>query len=136
MIQAPQDPDSLVVEQLRKAGADLAKPTEVVVYLYFPSETIAAAAGRRLQELGVAQVEVSASIDGSWLCKGTVQMVPELHAIRQLTARSQRVADELGGEYDGWEAAVQPGGSTGAPPTLAALLAWLAGAARKLRLLR
>ena len=110
MAQAPiaPDPDSLVVEQLRTAGADLRKPTEVIVYLYFPSKAAASSAAASLQKMGFSEVRVSTSLDDAWACIGSREMVPALATIRDLSARLERLAAEHAGEYDGWEAAVRP----------------------------
>ncbi|MBW3569533.1 MAG: ribonuclease E inhibitor RraB [Gemmatimonadetes bacterium] len=107
MSKTPADPDSLVIEQLRAAGADLDQATEVVVYLYFPSKDAAVAAAQQVREMGFPGMRVSASADDSWACIGSRQMVPELGTIRELSRGLERLANALGGEYDGWEAAVR-----------------------------
>ena len=53
----------------------------------------------------VASVSPAAAGD-SWLCQVTANMVPSEDAIRDATARLAAVATTLGGEFDGWEAAV------------------------------
>jgi hypothetical protein len=106
--QTSPDPDSLVVEQLLTAGADLRKPTEVIVYLYFPSEGAATSAGERLRTMGFPDVRLSVDDAGEWACVGSREMAPTLNAIRNLSARLEQLAGEYGGEYDGWEAAVRP----------------------------
>jgi len=108
MAPTQPDPDSRVVEMLRTAGADLREPTEFIVFLYFPTAESASAVASRLRGMGFSDVLVSESLGGTWGCIGTRQMVPEVQGIRDLTSRLQRLAEEHGGEYDGWEAAVQP----------------------------
>jgi hypothetical protein len=98
--------DRQTLNALRKAGADLTRPTEVNFYLYFPTRAAAAnaAAQAKTPELP-ARVEPAA--DGkAWLCFVSGTMVPTELAIRAASTRLQAVATALGGEYDGWEAAV------------------------------
>jgi hypothetical protein len=108
MAQMQPDPDARVVEVLRSVGGDLRQPTEFIVFLYFPTTEAAAAAAARLRAIGFPDVLVSESLHGKWGCIGTRQMVPDARAIRQLRSVLERLAEEHGGEYDGWEAAVQP----------------------------
>jgi hypothetical protein len=104
--QAPPDANSRVLEKLAAVGADIGVPTEVNVYLYFPSEDAARLAAEQVRELGFREVHVSASLNESWACIGSCLMAPELDAIRTLATRLEEVARTHGGEYDGWEAAV------------------------------
>ena len=98
--------DAQTLRALRDAGADLAKPTEVHYYLYFPTRAAAerAAAAARTPEVATA---VREGAEGTtWLCLATAHMVPSDSAIRAATTRLQALAESLGGTYDGWEAAV------------------------------
>ncbi|HEX6371378.1 MAG TPA: ribonuclease E inhibitor RraB [Longimicrobium sp.] len=104
--QTPPDVNSRVLEKLAAVGADVGAPTEVSVYLYFPSEEAASRAAEQVRGLGFPEVRVSASLNESWACIGTRTMAPELNAVRELAARLEEVARAHGGEYDGWEAAV------------------------------
>jgi hypothetical protein len=102
----PLDANSRVLEKLAAVGADVGAPTEVNVYLYFPSEDAAARAAEEVRGIGFPEVSVSPSLGESWACIGSCIMAPELNAIRDLAARLEEVARAHGGEYDGWEAAV------------------------------
>jgi hypothetical protein len=102
----PLDANERVLEKLAAVGADVGAPTEVNVYLYFPSQDAASRAAEQVRALGFPQVLVSESLNESWACIGTWVMAPELNAIRDLAARLEEVARAHGGEYDGWEAAV------------------------------
>lgn len=98
--------DRQTLNELRKAGADLTKPTEVNFYLYFETQAAAmdAAAQAQTPEL---PARVRPGADGkTWLCFVSGTMVPAELAIRAASTRLQAVATALGGEYDGWEAAV------------------------------
>jgi regulator of ribonuclease activity B len=98
--------DQMTLQQLVKAGANLDKPTDVVNYLYLPTEQLAESAGAELRQAGFT-VEVRPAVTGSnWLALARIDMVPNAETIRLLRARFEALASKLGGEYDGWEAAV------------------------------
>jgi hypothetical protein len=102
-----RDADQQVLDALRMNGADLSKPTETLFYLYLPTEVEADTVAAALRNDGF-EAEVSPPADGytMWLCRATIEMVPELGAIHQLRDRFTALAAAHGGEYDGWEAAV------------------------------
>lgn len=98
--------DQQVLAELRKAGGDLAKPTEVNYYLYFhdkrAADTAAAHAGA-----GPLVATVRRAVDTSaWLCFVSGTMIPSEAAIHAHTVRLVEIARQYGGEYDGWEAAL------------------------------
>ena len=97
--------DMQVLQQLREAGADLTKATEVNYYMYFPDSATAARAADSVRAFGF-EAEVR---DGrgrtEWLCLATKNMIPEKTAIFAGTKQFSELSKSLGGEYDGWEAA-------------------------------
>lgn len=98
--------DAQTLLALRNAGADLTKPTEVRFYLYFRTREVAERAANSAQT-----PDLTANVDEgadrkSWLCLVSGRMVPSESAIRAASTRLQALAATLGGEYDGWEAAV------------------------------
>jgi len=98
--------DKLTLQQLTKAGANLDKPTDVVNYLYLPSEQLAQAAAAELREAGYS-VEVRPAATGSnWLALARIDLVPSPENIQLIRDRFEALAAKSGGEYDGWEAAV------------------------------
>ena len=100
------DLDHGTLRQLAAAGADLARPTDVVSYLYVPDERRAQEAGAELRLAGYS-VEVRPSATGvNWLALARVDLVPSVTNIRLLRERFEGLAAKLGGEFDGWEAAV------------------------------
>jgi len=100
------DLDELTLQQLAKAGGDLAKPTEIVNYLYLPDETRAKQAGAELSQAGY-RVEVRSAATGpNWLALAKIDLVPSDENIEMLRVRFESIATRLGGDYDGWEAAV------------------------------
>jgi|1185.fasta_scaffold09178_1 hypothetical protein len=99
--------DRAVLEQLRAAGANLARPAHTLFYLYASSE----AGARRMAASGAdavlsAEVRPSASGDSAWLCLLQGVLVPSEQAIAAYRSRFEALAAAEGGEYDGWEAAV------------------------------
>ena len=98
--------DRQTLRALQEAGADLSKETEVNFYLYFRDRAQAERAARGVSD-SLFQSEVrEAATGGGWLCLLTASMVPSETGIRSASTRFQAIADSLGGEYDGWEAAV------------------------------
>jgi hypothetical protein len=98
--------DERTLQQLGGAGANLAKPTDVVNYLYLPAEQPAQAAALELRQAGFT-VEVRPAATGSdWLALARMDLVPSPENIELLRERFEGLAAKFGGEYDGWEAAV------------------------------
>jgi hypothetical protein len=98
--------DRATLEQLEKAGADLSKSTEFRFYLYLPSEAVAVEAAERAATTTLSASVDRAAVGPSWLCLVTGEMVPTLDAVQRESQRLRDIATSLGGEYDGWEAAV------------------------------
>lgn len=74
-------------------------------YLYFPQKSQAITAGERLKAKGWT-VEVKKGADGeSWLALAK-QPAPIEDDIEDVRDELESLAEELGGEYDGWGAAV------------------------------
>jgi hypothetical protein len=93
--------DQLTLQQLAQAGGNLEKPTEVVNYLYVPTQ-----AGDELRQAGYS-VEVRPAATGSnWLALARIDLVPSAQNIQMLRERFEALAARSGGDYDGWEAAV------------------------------
>ncbi len=98
--------DQLTLQQLAQAGGNLEKPTEVVNYLYVPTQELAQEAGAELRQAGYS-VEVRPAATGSnWLALAKIDLVPSAQNIQLLRDRFEALAARSGGEYDGWEAAV------------------------------
>jgi hypothetical protein len=100
--------DAQVIDELRAAGADLSQAREVRYYLYLPTQEQANEVADRVGG-GNRSVEVAPAANGSeWLV-----LITEIAVVDEATMAARReefesaVAD-AGGEYDGWEAAVDP----------------------------
>lgn len=101
------DPDDLTLRALADAGANLARETETLFFLYFPTEAHAQSAANVAQREGFV-ARVSAPVQGSeWLCRLTREMVLSRAAIKATRERLEELATSLSGEFDGWEAAVR-----------------------------
>jgi hypothetical protein len=98
--------DQQVLEQMRKAGADLTKPTDVIFYLYFKDRQAADSAAAHAGEGPLVATVQRAADDSAWLCLVRGEMVPTEAAIHAHAVRLLALAQAHGGEYDGWEAAV------------------------------
>ena len=103
---ASMRPDQLTLHQLDMAGADRTKATEIVNYLYTPTEEAARTAADELAPAGYS-LEVRPAATGSqWLALATIQVPPTEQNIELIRTRFEDLAARVGGEYDGWEAAV------------------------------
>ena len=98
--------DRQVLAQMRKAGADLSKPTEVNFYLYFGARDAAESAAVHAPTASMKATVRPGASRWPWLCLVSGQMIPDEAAIRSEVARLMALAKQYGGEYDGWEAAI------------------------------
>jgi regulator of ribonuclease activity B len=100
--------DRLVLDQLRRAGADLSQPREVLHYAYASTRDGADALAAAVRGDGY-DVEVRDSATGGprpWLVLATAQRVVDEQTAEAATRRFTELAGEHGAEYDGWEASV------------------------------
>jgi Regulator of ribonuclease activity B len=98
-------PDAKVLFHLAEVGSDLTKPVKPDFALYFSNETAARAAEWKLTDEGF-EVTVEPPHDNheQYLVIAVITVVPTLEAIRSLSERFHDLAEELGGDYDGWDA--------------------------------
>ena len=96
------DPDQLVLQQLKKAGSNLSKPHKIEFFLYFKSQASAEAVAPTIKNSGF-NVEVRQAAQGTdWLCLATKTMIPELATLQKIRRDFTAITDANGGEYDGW----------------------------------
>jgi Regulator of ribonuclease activity B len=98
--------DAETLHELRKAGTDLNKPTDVEFYLYFRTREAAERAQHSVQLPGFSAVVKPAEAGKNWLCLLNGRLVPSEDEISSVSKRLQTLADSLDGDYDGWEAKV------------------------------
>jgi hypothetical protein len=107
------DLDAATIQQLERAGADLSQPRETLHYLYVGTHQDADRAKKMLARPG-RSVETRPVASGSgWLVLLKTDMVARLEAIHGLRTEIEAAAAQVGGDYDGWEAAV-PDATAGA----------------------
>jgi hypothetical protein len=100
--------DHLVLDELRRAGCDLSFPHRVRHYLYLPNEKQAKKVAHKLQAAGY-EIEVRLGADGiNWLVLINHSIVLTEQAILNVRSQLEKLALELHGEYDGWEAQTMP----------------------------
>ncbi|MGD0051354.1 MAG: ribonuclease E inhibitor RraB [Vulcanimicrobiaceae bacterium] len=107
--------DTQVLAQLRAAGADLTKPTQIRYSLYVPTRAQAEQAAAELAARGFvpelrppAGLQAGGAIDTEWAVIAVETHVPSPEHVRVARAIFSRLATTFGGVYDGWEAAVTP----------------------------
>lgn len=101
--------DQLVVRQLQGRGADLAQPRHVIHFLYASSEGQALAAAEAIRGAGWdATVEPPAEAASEWTVRADGYRIVDSATVESYRAWFERIADEHGCEYDGWEAAAKP----------------------------
>ncbi len=105
VMKMPKDPkDAELFTQLKEAGHDFSKETEVDFYLYFPEEGAARGALQVLSADGYnGTIE---NREGQWLCHLKKKMVLTADVIDMERFKFRDLTVNTGGEYDGWGAPV------------------------------
>ena len=103
--------DLMLMRQLIQQGADLTKPRHALYYLYFADREAADAGAAEGRTAGYA-CEVRDPLPqypGQWsvVCERS-DAVLDPSGVNGADDLFQGIADRLGGEFDGWEAAAQP----------------------------
>lgn len=108
----PKDPskaDALALQHLQKRGADLARSRHVVHFLYFEREEDARAAAEVVGKAGwgtaVDEPGVKVTV---WTVRADSTRVLNTATVASFRSWFEQVAEEHGGEYDGWEASFKP----------------------------
>jgi hypothetical protein len=91
---------------LTHIGADTGARRPFDFYLYFPTESAAAAVGRELSESGFC-CQVRPSSRGEWLCLVGARLVPDAAAMETVFHLMETMAEDFGGVFDGWETQVK-----------------------------
>ncbi|MDQ6945682.1 MAG: ribonuclease E inhibitor RraB [Actinomycetota bacterium] len=99
----PSKGDAAAIEELERAGSHVDAPHELRHYLYFPEKRSAEATAGRLAQLGF-EVSVLRRED-QWAVIARHKLVPSAANLENVRQRLEKVAEDSGGEYDGWEAA-------------------------------
>ena len=97
--------DQAALEQLSNVS-DRGQTHTILHYLYFPKRKAAKKVAQQLRMEGFA-IEERLGADGiNWLVLARHDIVPSDEAMATARETMEQLADSLGGEYDGWEAAV------------------------------
>src|SRR5687767_9948706 len=103
--------DILLMGQMAQAGADLNQPRHALYYLYFSTRDAAEQAARRGAQAGyTADVrDPLPEYPDQWclVCERP-DAVLDVEGVKAADDLFQGIADDLGGEFDGWEASLQP----------------------------
>lgn len=100
--------DQAVLEKVAEFGSNLELPHAVHHYLYFPTEDTARRAGARLSAEGY-EIEIRLGADDvNWLTLASHRLLLTPENVIGIRFLMESVASSLGGEYDGWEAVVEP----------------------------
>ena len=103
--------DLLVMGQLMQQGADLRQPRHAVYYLYFTDRN-AAEKGAEEARRAAYTCEVREPLpeqpqEWSLVCERS-DAVLDPNGVIAADTLVQDIADRLGGDFDGWEAAAEP----------------------------
>jgi hypothetical protein len=108
-LRSADDPDRLVVEQMRRAGADPTVPHETRHFIYVPGVKAAQEVARALKSVG-RRVEIDTSArQGYWLVVVMQSMVVTTDTIAAVRRELEAAALPAGGEYDRWQVDVAGG---------------------------
>jgi regulator of RNase E activity RraB len=107
--ETPEDADRLALRQLEARGADLARARRIVHVLMASDGTTARAAASAARDLGY-EVAVVAPTDEAetWTIRAAAERVVHATTVGAFRAAFERIAEETGATYDGWEAAPKP----------------------------
>ena len=108
--RAPQKGDRQVLTQLRRLGANLSRPREIVHFLYFPTQVAAEQASHELRGEGyMIDVRPAANAGDKpanpWLMEARNYAVVDESNVQAMRQKFEDIAEAGRGEYDGWEAA-------------------------------
>lgn len=105
----PAEADRRALRQLEALGADLTKPRHVIHFLYFEDEASARRAAAEIEKAGYsAKVLAPDGAFREWRVHADGTRVLGPSTVDAFRAWFEHVASDLGGEYDGWEAARNP----------------------------
>src|SRR5215211_469948 len=97
--------DQLVLRKLRRAGANLSRPREVIHFLYFPTQVAAEKAATQLRGEGYA-IDVRPAANAAenppnpWLMEARIHAVIDETTVAPMRAKFEDLAAAGSGEYD------------------------------------
>ena len=103
---------------MASGGADMSKPAHITHFLYFPTMNGANSAAEQLRLTGFQNVRVDRCAPASlwqrffgpksFSCIGETRVIPSEAVVFAATDRMTMLAKKYGGDYDGWEASIEP----------------------------
>jgi len=93
------------MKALENTPLDLSNPVPLSFFLYLPDQDSAKRIGEQLVSEGyeIEDIDESAEEDGRWLCWSHLSVVPTLDSLEPIGAKFLKLAEDYGGEFDGWE---------------------------------
>ncbi|HLP84852.1 MAG TPA: DUF695 domain-containing protein [Phycisphaerales bacterium] len=98
--------DKSVLDQLEEAGDDMSTPRPIEHLAILPSKEAAAKFVEWLREEGFELTDGPAKHEGAWHVEFSQTCAPDIDEIYDQTSAAAQMADELGGEYDGWQCGI------------------------------
>lgn len=111
VVQEFEAVESKAIAQLGIAGSCLGEPHVINFFFYFPHQADAQKISTALIEEGFeARIQESQNDESRrpWLLVATIKVAPTIKTLTRYRMTFTRLADPLGGVYDGWEATVVP----------------------------
>jgi hypothetical protein len=107
--ETPADPDSRVLAELRKRGADLTLARHVIHYLYFDAEEDARGAGEEI-DAGGYDVTLTSPRETvpEWEVRAEATRIVGAETVPATRSWFERIATAWNGEYYSWEASPKP----------------------------
>ena len=98
----PKDENGDVLRRMHKAGMDLLAEHNIDFCHLFSTKSKANAMARRCRKIGVNAVVEENDVVGGWDVRCIVSMVPTHAAITETELKLGQIAEQCGGEADGW----------------------------------
>jgi regulator of RNase E activity RraB len=100
--------DGAVLAELERVGADLNAAHPVEHLLIFGNKSASDRASKVLQERGYAVGNAISTEEGQWILTAERPLVLNEDSIVRARAELEAIARQFEGEYDGWQAGVDP----------------------------
>lgn len=102
----PKEIDEKVVENIVRFGGDIDKERPVDFFFYFPSELAATQVEVKLINLGFYTDVRYFKRNKNWSLTANKKMQVSTERIYEISLWFEKIAEEQGGEYDGWGAPI------------------------------
>lgn len=102
----PKEIDEKVVENIVRFGGDIEKERPVDFFFYFPSELAATQVEVKLINLGFDTDVYQLKQNERWSLTANKKMQVSTERIYEISLWFENIAEEQGGEYDGWGAPI------------------------------